>query len=97
MTVDNKNVIHSKIFVFLNKDNMAPLTFDCEALPIVKKHLTFFRFHYPYSFSSSLQTTDWDVWTTNTETQRDIRIGGMLFTAPLNCIAGTNNDWFQFA
>lgn len=22
----------------LNKDNMAPLTFHCEALPIVKKH-----------------------------------------------------------
>ena len=38
MTVDNKNVIHSNIFVFLNKDNMAPLTFHCEALPIVKIH-----------------------------------------------------------
>lgn len=36
---DNKNVIHSNIFMCRrDKDNMAPLTFHSEALPIVKKH-----------------------------------------------------------
>lgn len=38
LRIDDKNVIHSNIFVCLDKDNMAPLTFHCEALPIEKKH-----------------------------------------------------------
>lgn len=57
---------------YLNKDNMAPLTIHCEALPIGKRLNKIFWFQDPFSFSSHFsflcafdRRPPPDVWTAN--------------------------------
>lgn len=84
--VDNKNAIHSNIFVCQYTDNMAPLTFHYEALPIVKKYgLSDYQFFFPqYPF-----------WTTISTTKRSFCIRVLLFLAIET--SEMNNSHFHFA
>lgn len=85
--VNSKNVIHSNIFVYLNKDNMAPFTFHCEALPILEKKNNRFTYFFCRIFFLAIYNQS----QTNGTQTLNICIRGMLFTALELCIWDYSN------